>query len=220
MDKLTVACVRVGDKYGDDYTTNLRAMVERHLQRPAVFKCITDQRVVPGWECLHADPAFPVWWQKVSLWRPAFFSGRVLYLDLDVVIVGSLDEIAEHKGIFWDWHQTHSYGSAVMCWDAGEHSEVWRWAHELEMNSDGITARWRNENYYGDQDYITATAKMADSLWPIFPPEWCVSYRTHCGYGSETGPPPGAKVVCCHGTPKPAEIVLNSPHGWVAKMWR
>jgi hypothetical protein len=229
---LTVACVLVGDKYSNDYGERLHKMAARWLmKRPFVMAVVTDRfaddrvtdlgrglwvRTIP------ADPGLPGWWQKIHLFKPGLFQGRVLYLDLDVVVTGSLDELVEHKGIIQDWHYD-AYNSSVMCWDVGEHETIWTEyaSGRATLRNGRMTYRahhWaRSATWSGDQDYMGAVAlATSDHAWKRFPPEWCVSYRAH----AVSGPPAGAKVVCFHGEPKPHVVVAEDPGGWVAKEWQ
>lgn len=184
---LTIACVEVGNYLGRgaEYVAKLRAMVERHLRLPFRFECISQSEKAG-------------WWAKVDLFEPGRFTGRVLYFDLDTVIVGPLDALADSKGILrltdWGWTK-NDYGSGVMVWDAGEHEEIWT------RYTPDVPQRFR-----GDQDWMTHLGG-----WPALPKGLCVSYR----YLSREAPPPGASVVAFHGVPKPHEVLT----GWVPRAW-
>lgn len=187
QNMLTVACVNVGNYLGmgDVYVERLKSMVSKHLTEPFEFVCITE-----------SDKAG--WWAKIDLFKPGLFSGRVLYLDLDTVIVGNLDELVKHKGIVhlkdWGWTK-NDYCSAIMIWDAGEHAEIYN------NYDDDVPSLFR-----GDQDWITELGN-----WQALPVGMCVSYR----YVSRKQPPKGACVVQFHGKPKPHEITT----GWVPESW-
>lgn len=187
---ITVACVNVGNYLGRgaEYVQKLRAGVARHLAQPHNFVCLGDADV----------GGLQGWWAKVALFEPGRFSGRVLYLDLDSVIVGPLDQLAQRKGIIhlrdWGWTE-NDYGSGVMVWDAGEHEQI------FDRHTFAVTGRFR-----GDQDWMTHLGG-----WPALPKGLCVSYR----YVSKIVPPVGAGVVCFHGTPKPHEVAT----GWVPQAW-
>lgn len=197
-----MCCVKWGTKYGPRYVNILRAMVARHLAAPHRFVCLTEDP--SGLEhqvrALQLRPGRQGWWNKVELFRPGLFGGRVLYLDLDVVVVGPLDGLVAHKGIIHldDWRGPRGgYGSAVMVWDAGEHVEAWT------KFSGEVSTR-----HLGDQDWLSELGG-----WARLPFPWCVSYRFHCA----NGPPAGAKVVCFHGHPKPHEA---RDVDWVRRAWR
>lgn len=190
---LTVACVCVGPAYSDDYVLILRDMVQRYLNIPHRFVCLSD-REIPSVECMPVEHRG--WWTKIELFRPGRFEGRVLYLDLDVAVVGPLDDLVARPGIIRDWHLP-TFNSSVMCWDAGTLDHVYSlWVPDVALR------------LHGDQDWITEMA--AD--WSTFPAAWCVSYRSH----ARDRVPTDARVVCFHGRPKPHEIVS----GWVPKVWK
>lgn len=183
---VTVACVQV-DNYlgrGTEYVTNLSAMVARNLSVPFEFVCLS--------------PDIPGWWAKTALFKPGTFTGRILYLDLDTVVTGSLDELVEYKGLLhldrWGW-TTKTYGTGVMVWDAGEHAEIW------ELFNPDVPNQFR-----GDQDFVTSLGG-----WDALPDGMNVSYRYH----AKNGPPHGAVTVSMHGRPKPHEVTT----GWVPKYW-
>lgn len=189
MADLTVAVVNHGNYLGlgDQYVNTMRAMVARHLRQPHEFVALTDEGEHGGW------------WAKVELFRPGRFAGRVLYMDLDSVVVDSLDELADTPGIIdladWGW-KTHTLCSTVMVWDAGEHAEI------FERFTPAVKDEFR-----GDQDWITHLGG-----WPILPKHLCTSYRYH----SVRAPLPRCAHVSMHGRPKPHEIKT----GWVPEMWK
>ncbi len=198
---ITVACVEWGNYLlrGTEYVMKLRSMVARHLSLPHRFVCLSDDPVGrPGVQRIALTPGREGWWNKVELFRPGLFTGRVLALDLDTVIVGSLDELVATKGTVhltdWGWEK-NCYGNAIMVWDAGEHEEVWtRYTPE-------VAKRLR-----GDNEWMFELGG-----WPAFPKGLNVSYRYH----AKDGPPAGAVTVSMHGRPKCHEIT----RGWVAEAW-
>lgn len=184
---LTVACVNVGDYLGrgDEYVRKLRAGVSRHLALPHEFVCICE-----------SDK--PGWWAKIDLFEPGRFAGRVLYLDLDTIIVGDLAELVVYRGLLyltdWGW-EIPTYGSGVMVWDAGEHAEI------FERYDDSIPDRFR-----GDQDWLTHLGG-----WAALPSGLNYSYRYH----ARVRLPKSAVTISFHGRPKPHEFA----DGWVADIW-
>ena len=93
-------------------------MVDRHTTEPHAFLCLTDNP--DGLECdwQPIDGKYPGWWAKMLLFKPHFaLAGkRVIYLDLDTVIVGSVDFLFAYRGTFCilrDWW-AYSYNSSVM----------------------------------------------------------------------------------------------------------
>ncbi len=197
--QLTVALVETGNYLGRgaEYVARMCGMLRRNLSVPYEIVCLSD-REHAGILCVPVDANG--WWSKVHLFRPGLFTGRVLYLDLDSVITGSLDEYAGVTGIIdlhdWGW-RTHTYGSGVMVWDAGDHADIWT------KFSPSVQSRLR-----GDQDWMTELGG-----WDPLPKPWQQSYR----YVSVAKPPPGCKIVCFHGAPKMHQLQLSH---WVHRYWK
>ena len=99
----TVICMKWGTAYGAEYANTLYSMVHRHTARPLRFVCFTDNadglradieaQPLPPIDLPPSHAAKP--WRKISLWqrRLADLSGDVLFLDLDVVITGSIESL-------------------------------------------------------------------------------------------------------------------------------
>jgi hypothetical protein len=101
-----VICISWGTKYGAPFINRLFAMVERNITPPFTFTCFTDNRagLHPGILCEDLPPLeieMPVntrgIWRKARLWGEKLgnLKGPVLFLDLDLVIVSSLDAFFE-----------------------------------------------------------------------------------------------------------------------------
>jgi hypothetical protein len=196
---LTVACVKWGTLYSVDYVHKLEAMVRRNLTLPYQFKCFTDDRA--GLDHSIVEPLYSgleSWWGKVSLFQSGLFSDRVLFLDLDTVIIGNIDEIALYDGpfaILRDFIFPQHYGSGVMSWKPSAETEViW--------NAWNLAGRPKPKR--GDQEIIEKYIRpfnIAEPWQDLFPGQF-VSYKLECFFQP---PSPQAKIVCFHGTPKPHE---------------
>lgn len=103
-------CINWGTKYGAPFINRLYAMVARNITPPFTFTCFTDNRegLRPEILCEDLPPLdverMPVnskgIWPKARLWGPKLgnLKGPVLFLDLDLVVVGSLDAFFEIGG--------------------------------------------------------------------------------------------------------------------------
>lgn len=200
---ITVALVQVGDYEGRgvEYVAALRAGLRRHLRVPHQVHLLTDEAasLFPGTYCRPADPSLRGWWQKLRLFKPGMFpdGDRVLYLDLDTTVVGSLDAIAAYAGDFAvlrDFYRPDGYGSGVMAWRAGASATARIW--------DSWCAADRPRLCGGDQAWIESAAPGADRLQDLFPGQ-LVSFKAD---GCAAGVPEGARLVCFHGRPKPHEL--------------
>ncbi|KKN37869.1 hypothetical protein LCGC14_0759110 [marine sediment metagenome] len=226
-----VVCVKWGDKYGPEYVNILQAMVKRNLSLPHRFICFTDNNTG-----LNPDvETFPLtetdlegWWHKVTLFKSDLFglTGRTLYLDLDVVIIDSIDCFFDYDDrfvIIKDWNSRASvfYNSSVFLYDAGKLSFVWdNFSKEKVRRLGG-----------GDQIWITQQIPDA-TIWPK---TWCRSFKYECvdkgpyrdkaeNY-DKNGVPEGCKIVIFHGQPNPPEAltgkVLRYPAAsWIGDYWK
>lgn len=214
---LTVICVKWGRKYGADYVRRLHSMVGRHL-RSCEFVCVTDDPVETV-QCVPLACGYPGWWQKIGLFRPGLFPGDNLYLDLDVVITGSLEPLAAlldiDRSTLWA-RDDFSYSlvnprkgigaetqrllggpgcinSSVMLWHGDACRSVW----------DDFTPEVMDV-LHGDQNWIS------QRLWPdinLIPADLVGSYKYH-GFPHT--------VTVFHGEPKPHQV----SDSWVREHWR
>lgn len=218
---LTVACVRWGDKYGDEYVQRLKAGVARNLSLPHDFVCFTD-RPVKRVRCEPLPSGLPSWWSKVALFKPGVLSGHVLYLDLDLIVTGPLIHfVRPERAKVWALDD-FSYSlrvpkqdidpatrsllggigtcnSSVMFWSGDFGSDVW------DKFDDSVMQR-----RHGDQNWIT------ECLWPhtleLFPAGLACSYKYNVLFGTGAF---GSAVVF-HGHPKPADLEDSDP---LKKIW-
>ena len=99
-----VICISWGPKYGAPFVNRLYAMVARHLTPPFSFTCFTDRPDELRPE-VRAEPLPPLAvermptgtkgiWPKSRLWGPRLgeLEGPVLFMDLDLVVTGPLDD--------------------------------------------------------------------------------------------------------------------------------
>lgn len=198
---MIVVCIKVGDKYTADYVNRLQSMVARHLKTRHKFICLTDNPV--GLKCSWApiDTDLPGWWAKLVLFKPhKVLTERFIYLDLDTVIVDSIDFIARYQGPFCILHDfwAPTYNSSVIAMVPGCKQWIWE-----KFNI-------KDNNYNGDQDWITTQVPDAD-LWQNFAPGRIGSYKADALQHSVGD----YHLVCFHGEPKPHQI----KNGWVYENW-
>ena len=176
---LTVACVLShGPTYNRSHVERLEGMVAQHMRQPYQFVCVDDS-------------PFSGWWSKISLFQPKRFGGRVLYLDLDVTVIGPLDDLADYPYPFCairDYQYPLQINSSVMAWDAGYADSVYS-----QFTPEVV------ERLHGDQNWIHEKVNAV-----TFPKGWCPSYKAHI---LPTGKvPKDARVIVYHGIPKPWDI--------------
>lgn len=213
---LTVACVlRSGGDYSPEWVYALRRGLRAHmpgryrspLSDPEpdtwTFVCLTDMAIHAPWRrplLYH----WPGWWSKLELFRPGLFETRVLYMDLDTLVVGDLTDLASYRG---DWGMIRGFyrdiaQSGLMAWTPGPHTdELWAdWLRSPEAHM----ARSR-----GDGDWLHERTD-GDRLMDLYPGQ-VVSYKVH----ARDGIPEGARVVCGHGQPRFSDPAA----GWAHLHW-
>jgi len=191
---LNVFSVCVGTKYSPAYVYALREAVAEHLSLPHRFICITGYEL-PGIEIIDPVAPYPGWWSKLNLFAPGIANGPSLYFDLDVVVTGSLDylaDFAEHKfSAPANWARSGHGGiqSSVMAWRGNWHAPF-----------DYIQPQWPavTERLWGDQELLW---EMLGDNWVRIPGIY--SYKYHCRNGDH----PADMAVCVfHGEPKPVDV--------------
>jgi len=102
-------CMKWGSLYGPEYVNRLYAMARAHSTGPVRFVCLTDDREgirqeVECHDCPQVDIPLPHrmrGWRKLSTYANSEnlfgLTGQWLFLDLDVVVLGSLDVFFDYE---------------------------------------------------------------------------------------------------------------------------
>lgn len=217
---INVACVLWGSAYSAHTVLNLYNQVKQNLSVPFRFCIFTESSRAVSSNFTKIDlPVLPEcagWWYKIAIFNPDTLVGPTLYLDLDIVITGSLDWIVNLpitnltaiRNFDRLWNPgSHDFNSSVMWFDNNRHNLYQRF-----MNNPESAIR----QYRGDQDWMTAQIPSASRRF--FPEDQIVSYRWQCvGQGwdherscyrssSQEISNHGASIVVFHGTPKPWDL--------------
>lgn len=236
---VTIACVKWGDKYSIDYVNRLYNAVKRNLTIPFKFVCFTeDAKGLDPAIVIQAlsnslpitTPRFQGWWYKLELFRKNNgLEGRVFYIDLDTVIVGNIDKIANtpdsdgfivlrdfYRGYRPNQAITSEMGSGLMAWTANKHTHLW---DEFIKNAAQIMTTTGG----GDQIWIQKK-QPTRKYWQDLFPNQVISYKVHCCPGNSRNnwftPQPlskNSRVVCFHGPPRPHEVFNKQE--WMQKHW-
>ncbi|WP_127805508.1 glycosyltransferase [Hydrogenophaga sp. NH-16] len=246
MQAVNVLCIKWGKKYGPEYVNKLHSMVRRHLHRPFRFVCLTDDGA-------GIDPAIEVksipmvgfeefdqrkpwtfghgWLKLTSFANPLYdLQGRTLFLDLDIVILDSLDPFFEQQGEFIvikEWDKKDGTGNtSCYLYTIGAHADA---LEHLRNDYPASIAPVRNE-----QEFITLYLARQGKL-SYWPEEWCRSFKRHClqpgimGWFKPPTIPKGARLIAFHGKPNPPDAIAGVsgkwyrrvlPTQWVADHWR
>jgi hypothetical protein len=154
---INVVCVlRKGGKVGYDslWVEKLQSAVARNLTLPYKFICLSDCEV--PCDRIPLEINGDGFWAKLQLFKPKLFDGPVLYLDLDTVICGNIDDIINsltHENfVMWLEKDKQIHSSAMMWWQ-GDYSYLW----ELYLSKPLLYWKdlYRSPPLYGDQALIS-----------------------------------------------------------------
>jgi hypothetical protein len=182
------ACVIHSSGYSWDYVDRLYSMLSRHLSQGIRFHVYTEpDRVVPDHMIKHKLTEWPgiagprrSWWYKLQLFDPAHHAGNLLYLDLDMVLIRSLDWIKTLDPTqFWSirdfkyLQRSHvtSINSSMMWFNVPQYSYVWE---QFSQGNVDQTSR----RFPGDQDYLAQTIDRKQQRF--FEERYVQSYRWQC----------------------------------------
>lgn len=211
----TIICIKWGTRYPAIYANRLFSMIKRNTSRPVRLVCFTDDAAELDPK-IEAHPLPPIslpervrWtpWRKLAVWQYplASLEGDILFMDLDVVITGSLDDLFDYKpGAYlaidnWTQPGKNVGNTSVFRFRAGAHKHIF---DDFERDPEAILSRWRIE-----QQYISDTI----SSMAFWPKEWCVSFKHSLlpawpmNFLAPAPLPVSAKVVCFTGKPDPDE---------------
>lgn len=231
MEK-TVVCLKWGPPpYSADWINRLYRGVKRNLTPPFRFVAFTDETegLEPAIEARDIDllsftPRICNFWWKLALPHPdAGLSGRCLFLDLDNVIVGSLDGFFDHPGEFCvirNWINRRKrvlrtwpriFNSSVYRFEAGAHPEL---AEAFIADPD----RAEDKRFYTtEQRFMTEQIGAERATW--WPYEWVRSYKYDMrppfplNWFRPPQIPPGARILCLTGYPKPHQAISEGARG-------
>ena len=251
METVNIVCLKWGDVYSPEYVNNLYSMVKRNITLPFRFICLTEnsQNIrpeveifplpefeEPPWEYAKVCPA----WRKLALFKKGLASiqGKVLFLDLDVVVMNNIDcffSFSNKLAIIENWYQpSRLIGQAsAICFESGQEEHLLE--HYL---NDPIKVL---KQYRTEQAYITGHLGRAG--FDYFPEDWCISFKMHCMpsgiarfFSAKVSEPTDAKIVVFHGRPNPPDAIKGEwgkslpwykrwykrikPSAWVAKHWQ
>jgi len=231
---ITVVCVCWGDKFSDDYVYNLKSMVERNTTVPHKFVVFSD-REWDGIETRILNPGLEGWWNKLQLFdtEHKLDTNRVVYLDLDTLIVGNIDWLLEYDGNFMgiedlgsiNKHQTYlktRLQSAVMSWDYQLNGHIWQ---RFITTNEG-------QRFRGDGEYLNHIIPKYQR--DFVQKKYRGKLKSYKYQVYSEGITDNLSIICFHGRPsipqamtETVEIGWNGserkvyePQDWIKDYWR
>jgi hypothetical protein len=157
---------------------------------------LTDQQL-PRVECLPLRRQNKGWWAKLELFR---IPGPVAYFDLDTIIIDDITDIIIYPHVFTalTGFKPGRFASGFMAWNGD--------FRYLDQDIDDATQRVYSATAkrWGDQDWIREHLRTEPALTETLFPGRFVSYKLDVLRSGRV--PPGASVVCFHGTPRPHQV--------------
>lgn len=217
--------IRWGTKYGPEYVNRLYAMVTRHTTPPFRFYCLTDapNDIRPEVTCLPLPElgcdlprnTFGIW-GKSRLWHRELpgVSGPVLFMDLDVVVVGSLDPFfgyGDPDDVILARNPNTPFErlgqTSIFRYPVGKLAPL---RERFLQDPQGIADQYRFE-----QRFVTRHAPGGIRFWPK---GWVAHFKMHCippfplNYWMAPRLPPTARVVIFPGPLNPPDAIAGRWH--------
>lgn len=235
-----------GSLYGPEFTNRLYANVKRNLSLPFRFACLTDNtdglhseiETLPIPDIRVDEPYTNLPWRKLAVYVSELgdLSGKALFLDVDLLICGSLDEFFDYEGDYcviknWTKPELNIGNTSVFRFELGAHADLL--ARYEAMPTQHWVDKYRIEQTFLSRELPSIT------FWPD---EWVVSFKRHClpggikfpraflNYVRPSRKPDNAKIVVFHGHPNPDDAMVGRwpggihkrllPARWIQDYWR
>ena len=212
----------------------LRRMVARHYSGPHRFACITDDpegilepdvEVFDLWDDFAHVPnpngrKNPSCYRRLRLFARntgEWLGERIVCLDLDAVICGSLDELLDRPEDFVCWGDTNPknpYNGSMWMLRTGTRPQVWE-----DFNPISTPAATRRAGFFGsDQAWLAHCLGPGEARWTA--KDGVYSFRNDILRSQSRRLPTDARAVFFHGRYDPwdAEAVRLAP--WIAEHYR
>jgi hypothetical protein len=226
---LAVVCFYwLGDRWNNDglgprYINALYYGVEKHLSSVHNFICFTNERMIGLNKGIEVRPFFSPSPRGVLPRMYMFskesglFDHQVLALDLDIIIVGDLQNLADYRGVFcsrskFQPGQEYKLDGDVTSFQACEEAEKLFWTPLVNLPRAVEELTGGRERYWFR--HVLGGERNGDR-WDKITPGQVVSYKRHVKSNNNLVPH-NARIVSCHGTPRPHQI---SKLPWVRSNW-
>ena len=228
------ACWDGRDYYPPEYVNILFRSVSRHTTLPFDFVLYVGPEAEKPGRTASIDPAIriipigrPAWWSGMSFWMnvpPGVRTESLLYLDLDLVIIGSLDDLIEYPSMhaYMKDYPTHCCPSglegdanaSVSLIRRGAGAKVWEeYVNQGMPTWDPLAPPSGRALPLAVQSIVNDHGKGIQKA--LFPENWVASHRLQV---VPRGLPEDCRIVSFHGRPKPHEVLDREP--WVKENWR
>lgn len=117
-----ITVLKSGGRYDATWVERLALGVHRHAPAFDRFLCLTDLPLtVAGVERVPLRHDWPAWWAKMEAFRPGLTEGTTLLCDLDTVLTGPADALAEPGfAATEDYFHRGRLSSALLRWEGDD----------------------------------------------------------------------------------------------------
>jgi len=222
----TIICMKWGTRYGPEFVNRLYNAIQRNTQRKTQLVCFTDDEtgINSNVKCepipdINLPPShLHTPWRKLTMWKYplADLEGDVLFLDLDLVITGSLDDLFDYEpGKFcvirnWTLPKSGIGNTSCFRFPVGKYSHIY---DDIQIKGSEILAKYRIEQVYISREI----GEMV--FWPQL---WCASFkhtllpRWPVNFFKAPELPKDTRIVAFTGKPDQNEAVIGE---WPVKAW-
>ena len=238
--KRTILCMKWGTLYSAEYVNVLFSACQAFMSGQFHFVCLTDDSTglhpdiehypIPDIGLEHAHYYHGAW-PKISVFNQSLYGlkGRALFIDLDSVICGSLDDMFELEGDLvaidsQPWGRKPGGPRTMSSVFSFEFGSLGHLPTNLTAKRDFFV-----EKYSIEQDYLHGELETI-RYWPE---PWIRSYKYHLrrppvvSWLMDPSPPPAtAKILAFHGRPRPIELIRSEgdrhyrPVSWMQEYWQ
>lgn len=213
-----------GPCYKPGHVKRLQASVARWLSVPHRFVCLTDLRI-PGVETRpNPAPEYPKrCYRRLWLFSPQArkLGERLLHLDLDVVVCGSLDHLVARTAPLIVYKagsiaaRGWSLNPSVLWLETGTQTDIWQ---TWRKHPSRVAAYAKLDGWWGSDQAVLSYLRRDTPVETYGPEDGVVSFRHIRGQGL-TEPPPGTCLVSFHGRRTPFEAEVQAAHPWIREAW-
>jgi len=217
-EPIFIITVKWGTKYDSEYVNKLYRGFCRHTTRKFTFICFTDDSkgLDPNIQPRSLIENWTGWWGKASIFSAEHnLSGLKFFIDLDMIITGSLDEILKFPGKFalmrtdeisCETQNKNGYNSSVILWrDNAAFEIIYKQLKEVFTE---VTKYIYRFDYW-----LEMTVRNSEFVQDLFPGQ-IRDYTADC-----TGDtlPPDTRIVAFPRDPKPHEVKNCQ---WLDSHWK
>ncbi|TNC12753.1 hypothetical protein FF100_13905 [Methylobacterium terricola] len=123
-----ITVLKSGGRYDATWVARLTAGLRRHAPAFRRILCLTDLDLrVAGVEAVALRHDWPAWWAKMEAFRPGLTEGPTLLCDLDTVLTGPADALAEPGlAAMEDYFHKDRVSSALLRWQGDALADLYQ----------------------------------------------------------------------------------------------